>query len=93
MSKLLTILLLPVISTCAEEWAFVGNPLYAVRPCNDTEDVFIQYEPGKPPEDENEYNLRITKEFPVQTRMNLKFDSPVSVSLVSIFIYLHLFAQ
>ncbi|CAF4956750.1 unnamed protein product [Pieris macdunnoughi] len=82
MLKILSILFLRLLYAHAQEsWTLVGNPLVAVKPCNDTEDVFIQYEPGKPPEDENEYILKILKSFPVSTRMKIKFDSPASVTL------------
>ncbi|XP_045519689.1 chymotrypsin-like elastase family member 2A [Pieris brassicae] len=82
MLKILSILFLRLLCAHAqEEWSLVGNPLVAFYPCNDTRDVFIQYEPGKPPEDENEYILKITKSYPVSTRMKLKFDSPASVTL------------
>ncbi|CAK1547606.1 unnamed protein product [Leptosia nina] len=81
MSKIFLVILLTTLANAQDRWALVGNPLVAVRPCNDTDDVFINYEPGKPPEEENEYSLNIEKSFPVYSRISLRFDSPASVKL------------
>ncbi|CAG4972203.1 unnamed protein product [Colias eurytheme] len=76
------LLIISIISIRADtQWKLVGAPLLHVHPCNDTADVTVAYEPGKPPDEENEYKLQISKEFPAQTVMVLKFDAEASVTL------------
>lgn len=64
-------------------WALVGNPLLHARPCKGNDHVLLSFEPGLPPEEENQYNLYIDESFPQNSKIKIKFDSEASVTLVS----------
>ncbi|XP_047539224.1 elastase-1-like [Vanessa atalanta] len=74
-------LLVNVIGDNDSGWAFVGNPLLAAYPCNDSTDITISFEPGLPPEEENTYFVNIRKKFPSSSKIVLKFDTEASVTL------------
>lgn len=80
---LLTIFIVRVSCDDDSGWAFVGNPLLHARPCNDSKDITLSYEPGLPPGEENKYTVFIMKQFPTQSKVTLRFDVDASVVLVS----------
>ncbi|XP_039764578.1 chymotrypsin-C-like isoform X2 [Pararge aegeria] len=64
-----------------EGWAVLINPLVSIIPCNETYDIYISFEPGLPPDDENSYNLTLNKNFPLHTNIVVEFDSDASIFL------------
>ncbi|XP_052741183.1 uncharacterized protein LOC112045215 [Bicyclus anynana] len=78
---ILAIFILKVQSDDDSGWAFVGAPLAAARPCNGSNDISLSFEPGHPPEEENQYNLFLNKKYPAQSKIILKFDTGASITL------------
>ncbi|VVC92716.1 unnamed protein product, partial [Leptidea sinapis] len=78
------ILTLTLLDTTHSEdsWAIVGNPLVFVHPCNDTKKITISYEPGRSPEEENQYSVFFDMQFFINTKIVLRFDAEASVKLV-----------
>ncbi|KPJ03929.1 Chymotrypsin-like elastase family member 2A [Papilio xuthus] len=66
---------------CEDGWALVGNPLLHAYPCNNVTDITISFEPGRPPGEENQYNVFIGKSVPRYTKIKLKFDTEAVVTL------------
>ncbi|XP_045455000.1 chymotrypsin-like elastase family member 2A [Melitaea cinxia] len=64
-------------------WAFVGNPLLHAYPCNGSTDISVSFEPGLPPEEENQYLVYISKKFPSYSVIKMQFDAETSVTLTS----------
>ncbi|CAH2230296.1 jg20043 [Pararge aegeria aegeria] len=50
-------------------------------PCIGDYDININYEPGLPPDEENKYQLSISKEFPLHTNIVITFDTDASITL------------
>lgn len=65
-------------------WAGVGNPLAFARPCKGDDAVTVQYEPGLPPGEENQYYLFVSDTLPINSKVSFKFDSEATVTLVSL---------
>lgn len=65
------------------EWGIVGNPLAHYAPCNNSDKVYVAFESGLPPGEENQYTLFVSENVPKHTRARLKFDSEASLTLVS----------
>lgn len=63
--------------------SIVGNPLAHAVPCRENRDVLATFESGRPPGEENQYNLNIIGNMYPQSRVELKFDSDATVNLVS----------
>ncbi|XP_072946360.1 chymotrypsin-like elastase family member 2A isoform X2 [Epargyreus clarus] len=82
MIKLIILFLASTVCEGKEEsWSWVGNPLLAAYPCNGSEEITLSFEPGLPPEEENQYSVSIDKRVPVHTKVELQFDSEASVIL------------
>ncbi|XP_039764637.1 chymotrypsin-like elastase family member 2A [Pararge aegeria] len=57
------------------------NPAVSYTPCIGDYDININYEPGLPPDEENKYQLSISKEFPLHTNIVITFDTDASITL------------
>lgn len=69
--------------------SIVGTAIGRARPCKGTDEIEAIYESGLPPEDENQYQLSFFIKFPNLSRINIKFDTEATVTLVRNFsIYL-----
>lgn len=86
MNLLLTAFLYLIFDVSGDDdsgWSIVDSPLITVHPCNGSTDIRIIYEPGRSPEEENEYKVWIRKKFPKNTIIKMKFDKGAIINLVS----------
>ncbi|XP_069355779.1 chymotrypsin-C-like [Maniola hyperantus] len=82
MKQLIIILLaIAIVEVSIQQESILINPAVGYAPCTDDYDIYINYEPGLPPEEENKYNLSISKNFPLHTNIIITFDSDASITL------------
>lgn len=93
MKHLISILLLASIKISTQQSSILINPAVGFTPCIGDQDIYVTYEPGLPPDKENTYDLKITKNFPLHTNVILKFDTDASIVLVSVTILIFLLAE
>ncbi|GBP39386.1 Serine protease gd [Eumeta japonica] len=64
-------------------WGIVGNPLAHFHPCKGHDNIIGSFESGRPPGDENQYNIHIGEALPVNSRINIKFNADSTLTLSS----------
>lgn len=84
MKHQILILLFAILKNSSQQ--ILINPAVGYPPCVGDKDIYVNYEPGLPPDEENTYDLRISKNFPLHTNVVLTFDTDASIVLVSIII-------
>ncbi|XP_059044878.1 chymotrypsin-like elastase family member 2A [Achroia grisella] len=57
------------------------NPIVGAYPCKGYANMYTEFEPGLPPDEENSYKVVIDDELPLYSQVKLKFDSEATVIL------------
>ncbi|XP_052749491.1 chymotrypsin-like elastase family member 2A isoform X1 [Galleria mellonella] len=62
-------------------WTLLVNPLVSAPPCKGYTNMYMEFEPGLPPDEENSYKVYVNEELPLYSQIKLKFDSEATIIL------------